>query len=194
MLKNAGFDISAFTGKTRKLFAYSAKDKIRYIISRPMDVPVYVERGACDIGFAGKDVLVELESNVVELLDLKNGKCRVVIATLKDCVEKVKEKYEHFGSVKIATKYPNITKKYFERKGMQVEVIKLHGSIELAPLLGISDEILDITATGRTMTENKLVEMDEVMLSTTRLITNNVSYRLKFKIINNFVERISNVV
>ena len=194
MLKNAGFDTSSFDSKTRKLFIFSKKDNIRYVISRPMDVPVYVEQGACDIGFAGKDVLAELESSIVELLDLKNGKCRVIIATLEGCIESVKEKYEHFGSVKVATKYPNIAKKYFDSKGMQSEIIKLYGSIELAPLLGIADEILDITATGNTLKENNLVEMENVMTSTTRLIANTVSYRLKFDKINEFMEKIQKSV
>jgi len=192
ILEKAGFDMSPFKNLARKLFTFSRKDRIKYVISRPMDVPVYVEQGACDLGFAGKDVLTELESNVVELLDLKNGKCRVIVATLKDCIGKVKEKYEHFGSVKVATKYPNIAKKYFDSKGMQVEIVKLYGSIELAPVLGISDEILDITATGSTLKENNLVEMEEVLISTTRLVANTVSYRLKFNIINEFTEKLKN--
>jgi len=179
ILKEAGLDTTCFSENNRKLFFNSAKDNIEYIISRPMDVPIYVENGACDIGFVGKDVLLELESDVFELLDLKNGTCRIILATKKDCIDKVKSHYEHFGTVRIATKYPNITKKYFEKKGMQVEIIKLYGSVELAPLLGIADEILDITATGKTMKEQDLVEMESVAVSTTRLISNNVSYRVK---------------
>ncbi|OQA21903.1 MAG: ATP phosphoribosyltransferase [Actinobacteria bacterium ADurb.Bin346] len=190
MLKGAGYDTAPLFKQTRKLFAVSASDNFRYIISRPMDVPVYVEQGACDIGFAGKDMLEELESDVVELADLKNGICRVVVAAGKNRVSEVKEKYEHFGSVKIATKYPNIAKKYFDGKGMQVEIIKLYGSIELAPVLGIADEIVDITATGSTLKSNDLVEMETVMHSTTRLIANSVSYRLKFSAINEFLEKI----
>jgi ATP phosphoribosyltransferase len=159
-----------------------------------MDVPVYVEQGACDIGFSGKDVLLELESSIIELLDLKNGNCRMIVATLKDCVNKVKEKYEHFGSIKVATKYPNIAKKHFDKKGMQVEIVKLYGSVELAPLLGIAEEILDITATGSTLKENDLVEMESVFDSTTRLIANTVSYRLKFEKINEFVKRLKSII
>jgi ATP phosphoribosyltransferase len=194
LIKNAGYDISGLQEESRRLFTYSKKDRLRYVIVRPMDVPVYVEHGACDIGFAGKDVLVEMESNVLELMDLKNGYCRIILATLKGCIEKIKSHYEHFGSIKIATKYPNIARKYFDSKGMQVEIIKLYGSVELAPILDIADEIVDITATGMTLKENNLAEMDVIMISTTRLVSNRVSYRLKFEKINDFSTRIGNAV
>ena len=194
ILKKAGYDTDGLLRDDRKLFVYTKKGNMRFVIARPMDVPVYVEHGACDIGLAGKDVLVEKEGNVFELLDLKTGKCRLMLATLKDCIEKVKNNYEHFGSVRVATKYPNITRKYFDDKGMQVEIIKLHGSVELAPILGVADEILDITATGKTLKENDLVEMESIMISTTRLIANIVSYRVKYKLINDFVNRIRKVI
>ncbi len=194
LLKKSGYDISELQEESRKFFTYSKKDRLRYVIVRPMDVPVYVEHGACDIGFAGKDVLVEMDSNVLELMDLKNGYCRIILATLKDCIEKIKSHYEHFGSIKVATKYPNIARKYFDCKGMQVEIIKLYGSVELAPVLGIADEIVDITATGSTLRENNLAEMDNIMISTTRLVSNNVSYRVKFEKINEFITRIGNVI
>jgi len=193
ILKSAGYDVSNLKEDSRKLIIYSKKDLIRYIIARPMDVPVYIEQGTCDIGFAGKDVLEEKESNVLEFLDLKSGICKVIIATLKEGIEKVKNHYEHFGSIKVATKYPNIARKFFDKKGMQVEIIKLYGSVELAPLLGIADEILDITATGRTLVENNLVEMESVMVSTTRLIVNAVSYRLKHEAIDEFIQGIQKV-
>lgn len=191
LLDKAGYDVAGLLKENnRKLILESEKDKLKYIIARPMDVPVYVEYGACDIGFAGKDVLLEKESNVFELLDLKTGKCRIVVATLKDCIKRVKEHYEHFGSIRVATKYPKIAKKYFDEKGMQVEIVKLYGSVELAPILGIADEILDITATGKTLEENNLVEMENIMVSTTRLIVNIVSYRVKYELINVFINNI----
>ncbi|MFO7928658.1 MAG: ATP phosphoribosyltransferase [Candidatus Humimicrobiaceae bacterium] len=193
-IKKAGYDVSNLVREDRKLFVYSQKDDIKYIISRPMDVPVYVEYGACDLGFVGKDVLLEKESNVYELLDLESGKCRLIIATRKDCTQKVRDHYQHFGSIRIATKYPNITKKYFDKKGMQVEIIKLHGSVELGPILGIAEEILDITATGQTLRENDLVEMENVMVSTTRLVANMVSYRTKYDRIDSFVNGISKAI
>ena len=194
ILKKAGYKIEPLMEKNRKLSIYSGEDSMQYIISRPMDVPVYVEHGACDIGFSGKDALMEKESNVYELLDLKSGKCRIILATLKDRMEKVKEQYRHFGSIRVATSYPNIAKKYFDRKGMQVEIIKLHGSVELAPILGIADEILDITSTGKTLEENDLMEMEEVVVSTTRLIANITSYRIKYDLISNFMNKIKNVI
>jgi ATP phosphoribosyltransferase len=194
MLRRAGYDVKSLIEGNRKLSIYSGEDSIQYIISRPMDVPVYVEHGACDIGFSGKDALMEKESNVYELLDLKNGKCRIILATLKDCVEKVKEHYRHFGSIKVATSYPNIARKYFDQKGIQAEIIKLHGSVELAPIMGIADEILDITSTGKTLEENNLVEMEEIAVSTTRLIANITSYRVKYDLICDFINKIKSVI
>ena len=127
-------------------------------------------------------------------MDLKNGRCRLILATLKDGVDKVKQQYQQFGSIRIATSYPNIAKKYFDRKGMQVEIIKLHGSVELAPLLGIADEILDITSTGETLAEHDLVEMENLMVSTTRLIANIASYRIKYKSIKQFMGSIEKII
>ncbi len=194
ILKKAGYDTDPLAGKDRKLFIYSENDSIQYIISRPMDVPVYVEYGTCDIGFAGKDVLVEKESNVYELIDLKCGKCRMILATLKNCIEEVKDHYQNFGSIKIATSYPKIAKKYFERKGIQVEIIKLYGSVELAPVLGIADEILDLTSTGKTLKENDLVEMEEIFISTARVVANITSYRTKYNEISDFIKKIKSVI
>lgn len=194
LLNKAGYDVSCFSKDSRQLFLQSETNGIKYIITRPMDVPVYVESGACDLGFAGKDVLLETESNVFELMDTKDGYCRIIIAVKNGCQENVKNRYEHFGTIKVATKYPNITRKYFEKKGMQVEIIKLYGSVELAPLLGIADEILDITATGKTLTENNLVEMENVAKSTTRLIANEVSYRVKNEIIEKFINNLKKAV
>ena len=194
VIKKAGYDVSGLLKDDRKLFTYSKDGRMRFVIARPMDVPVYVEHGACDIGLAGKDVLAEEERNIFELLDLKTGECRLILATLEDCVEKVKNYYDHFGSVRIATKYPNIARKFFDKKGMQTEIIKLHGSVELAPILGIAEEILDITATGETLKENNLVEMESIMVSTTRLIANIVSYRTKHELIDDFVNRIREVI
>jgi ATP phosphoribosyltransferase len=194
VLEKAGYDVAFLLEDNRKLSIYSGRDSIQYIISRPMDVPVYVEHGACDLGFSGKDALMEKESKVYELLDLKNGKCRIILATLKDNIEKVKKHYSSFGMVKVATSYPNIAKKYFDEKGVQAEIIKLHGSVELAPVLGIADEILEITSTGRTLEENNLAEMEEIAVSTTRIIANVTSYRVKYNSINSFINKIKNVV
>ncbi len=190
LLRKAGYDTGPLENKDRRLVIDSPGDSIKYIISRPMDVPVYVEHGACDIGFAGKDVLAEKESRIYELLDLKNGRCRLVLATMKDETEKVKDHYRHFGSVKVATSYPNIARRYFKAKGIQAEIIKLHGSVELAPILGIAEEILDITSSGKTMDENNLIEMENIMESTTRLIANIASYKIKYSEIDSFIKKI----
>ncbi len=194
VLEKAGYDVSFLLEDNRKLSIYSSRDSIVYIISRPMDVPVYVEHGACDLGFSGKDALMEKESKVYELLDLKNGECRIILATLKNEIENVKKHYSRFGVVKVATSYPNIARKYFDEKGIQAEIIKLHGSVELAPALGIADEILDITSTGRTLEDNNLVEMSEIAVSTTRVIANATSYRVKYDLINNFINKIKSVI
>jgi len=194
ILDEAGYDVIALRKKNRKLVVSSVKDSIKYIISRPMDVPVYVEYGACDIGFCGKDVLEEKESKVYELLDIKNGICRLVVATLSNGIESVKEKYRHLGSIRVATSYPNIARKFFDKKGMQVQIIKLHGSVELAPILGIADEILDITSTGETLKQNNLVEMEDVMTSTTRLIANIAGFKTNYAMINNFIKNIKKAI
>lgn len=190
LLKKAGYNTELLENKDRKLVIHSPVDSIKYIISRPMDIPIYVEHGACDIGFAGKDVLAEKESKIYELLDLQNGRCRLVLATIKNETQKVKNHYQHFGSVKVATSYPNIARKYFNAKGIQAEIIKLHGSVELAPILGIADEILDITSSGKTMEENNLAEMENIMESTTRLIANIASYKIKYNEIDSFIKNI----
>jgi len=194
LLKKAGFDTAPLEKKDRQLVIPSKKDAFKYIISRSMDLPVYVEHGACDIGFVGKDVLSEKENKVYELLDLGNGRCRLVLATIRNEIEKVKTHYHYFGSVKVATSYPNIARKYFNSKGMQVEIIKLHGSVELAPILGIADEILDITTTGKTLKENNLVEMENILESTTRLIANIASYKVKYSEIDSFIKKIKTVL
>jgi ATP phosphoribosyltransferase len=194
LLDGAGYNTGPLRKEDRKLVIKSESGMLQYVICRPMDVPAYVEYGACDIGFCGKDVLVEKESRVYELLDLKVGKCRLVLATMKDEIQKVKEYYQHFGSLKVATSYPNIAEKYFDSKGIQAEIIKLYGSVELAPILGIAEEILDITSTGKTLKENNLVEMDNIMESSTRLIANIAGYKLKYDVIKRFIERIKKAI
>jgi ATP phosphoribosyltransferase len=194
LLDKAGYDTGKLRQEDRKLVIESDSGMFRYVICRPMDVPVYVEYGACDIGFCGKDVLAEKESRVYELSDLKIGKCRLVLATVKDEIQKVKKYYQHFGSLRVATSYPNIAEKYFNSKGIQAEIIKLYGSVELAPVLGMAEEIVDITSTGKTLAENNLVEMDNIMESSTRLVANIAGYKLKYDVIKRFMERIKKAI
>ena len=150
-----------------------------FIVSRPSDVPVFVEYGAADVGIVGKDVLEEQQPNVVELLDLGTGACRMILAAPAAKAEEVREAIGHAEVVRVATKFPNIARRYFEGIGRQAEVIELHGSIELAPLVGLSECIVDLTATGTTLRENDLVILDDISSSTARLIANRGTYRLR---------------
>jgi ATP phosphoribosyltransferase len=150
-----------------------------FIVSRPSDVPVFVEYGAADVGIVGKDVLEEQQPNVVELLDLGTGACRMILAAPAAKAGEVREAIGHAEVVRVATKFSNTARRYFEGMGRQAEVIELHGSIELAPLVGLSECIVDLTATGTTLRENDLVVLDEISTSTARLIANRGAYRLR---------------
>jgi ATP phosphoribosyltransferase len=150
-----------------------------FIVSRPSDVPVFVEYGAADVGIVGKDVLEEQQPNVVELLDLGTGACRMILAAAAAKAGEVREAIGHAEVVRVATKFPNTARRYFEGMGRQAEVIELHGSIELAPLVGLSECIVDLTATGTTLRENALVVLDDISSSTARLIANRGAYRLR---------------
>ena len=152
-----------------------------FIVSRPSDVPVFVEYGAADVGIVGKDVLEEQGPNVVELRDLGTGACRMILAAPASGAEEVRRAIRHAEVVRVATKFPNTARRYFERMGRQAEVIELHGSIELAPLVGLADCIVDLTATGTTLRENDLVVLDEISTSTARLISNRGAYRLRHR-------------
>ena len=174
LLARAGLDTAALASPGRQLIV-STPD-VEFVIAKPTDVPVYVAHGAVDCGIAGKDVLVESGLEVVELVDLHYGACRFVVAGREERVT-MRERYGHLGVLRVATKYPNITQTHFDAAGTQVEIVRLNGNIELAPLIGISDVIVDITATGTTLRENGLHIIDEVMSSTARFVGNPVSVR-----------------
>ena len=176
-LGGAGLPAGVVRQNGRRL-VYTAGDT-KFIISRPSDVPVFVEYGAADVGIVGKDVLEEHRFNVVELKDLGTGKCRMILAAPEAGAEDVRRAIRHAEVVRVATKFPDTARRYFERMGRQAEVIELHGSIELAPLVGLADCIVDLTATGTTLRENHLVELDEISTSTARLISNRGAYRLR---------------
>jgi ATP phosphoribosyltransferase len=161
----------------RRLF-YRAEGA-EFIVSRPSDVPVFVEHGAADVGVVGKDVLEEQRPNVMELRDLGSGACRMILAAPLAGAEEVRRAISHAEVVRVATKFPNTARRYFESLGRQAEIIELHGSVELAPLVGLSECIVDLTATGNTLRENDLVVLDEISRSTARLIANRGSYRLR---------------
>jgi ATP phosphoribosyltransferase len=158
---------------------------------RPSDVPTYVEAGAADVGITGKDVLTEQdERQVVELLDLGYGPCRMILATIDAEQDPAAEALRRLGVMRVATKYPRFAAAYFERTGRQAEIVEVKGSVELAPLTGLVHGIVDLTATGTTLRENGLVIREEIAASTARLIANPVAYRVKAREIDAVVERL----
>lgn len=187
LLRQAGFQLPPEFEDSRKLIIDVEKERFRFILAKPMDVPTYVEHGVADLGIAGKDVMLEEERDVYELLDLKISQCYLAVAGLPNT--KMND-----VAPKVATKYPNVAARYFREQGEQVEIIKLNGSIELAPLIGLSDRIVDIVSTGRTLVENGLVEYERIIDITSRLIVNPVSYRMKDERVNELVERLEEVI
>ncbi len=160
------------------------------ITMRPSDVPTYVEAGAADLGITGKDVLMEQsERDVYELLDLGYGRCRMVLATVAG-EDPAAEALRRLGVMRIATKYPRVAAKFFEDTGRQVEIVEVKGSVELAPLTGLGEGIVDLTATGTTLEQNGLVVREEIAVSTARLIANPVAHKLKAQAIDDVLERI----
>jgi ATP phosphoribosyltransferase len=176
-LGGAGLPVEVLLENGRRLFYRT--EGVEFIVSRPSDVPVFVEHGAADVGIVGKDVLEEQRPNVIELRDLGSGACRMILAAPREGAEEVRKSIEHAEVVRVATKFPNTARRYFESLGRQAEIIELHGSVELAPLVGLSECIVDLTATGNTLRENDLVVLDEISRSTARLIANRGSYRLR---------------
>ncbi len=176
-LEGAGLPVEVLREDGRRLF-YEAEGT-EFIVCRPWDVPVYVEYGAADIGIVGKDVLEEGEPNVVELMDLGTGLVRMILAAPAARAEAVRQAIGHAEVVRVATKFPRTARRYFEGMGRQAEVIALHGSIELAPLVGLAECIVDLTETGTTLRENNLIVLDEISTSTARLIANRGAYRLR---------------
>jgi ATP phosphoribosyltransferase len=160
---------------SRKLFAFDESQRIQLLFIRPWDVPVYVEHGAADLGVVGKDVLLEKDDQVLELLDLKFGGCSLILAGPSQ--NRSLKLHQH---IRVATKYPKCCTNYFQSKGIQAQILKMYGAIELAPLTGLSDIICDLTASGQTLKENHLKIMDTVFTSTARLIANNVSMRFHY--------------
>ncbi|NEW03704.1 ATP phosphoribosyltransferase [Bacillus megaterium] len=187
LLRQADFQLPPEFDDSRKLIVDIPEENMRFILAKPMDVTTYVEYGVADLGIAGKDVMLEEERDVYELLDLNISKCHLAVAGLPNA-----KKSEI--AQKVATKYPNVASTYFREQGEQVEIIKLNGSIELAPLIGLADRIVDIVSTGQTLKENGLVELEHIEDITSRLIVNPVSYRLKDERIDDLVNRLAQVV
>lgn len=178
MLKNSGYPCPAIEDPGRKLIFENPEKMVRYFWVKPSDVAIYVERGAADLGIVGKDILLEYEPEVYELLDLKMGKCRMAVAGKKDFREPVGQ------TLKVATKFPNITRNFYAGKCRDIDIIHLNGSIELAPILGLSHVIVDIVETGTTLRENNLAVHEEIVPISARLIANVASYQFKDAQIN----------
>ena len=186
LLDRVGFDTHEVRENDRKLLFEDAG----IVTMRPSDVPTYVEAGAADIGITGKDVLAEQsEREVYELLDLGFGECRMVVATVGG-PDPTAEALRRLGVVRVATKYPKITRRYMERTGRQAEVVEVKGSVELAPLTGLAEAIVDLTATGTTLRENGLVEREQIFTATARLIANPVAHKLKAAAIDELLGRL----
>ena len=175
ILDEAGFDTTALRDPGRQLIVRA--EGVEYIIGKPTDIPVYVAYGAADCGIGGKDVLVEQGLAVVELVDLGFGGCRFVVAEPENAGAEISERARHLGVIRVATKYPNIAQAHFDARGIAVEIVKLNGNIELAPLIGIADVVVDITATGTTLRENALRIVEDVLPSTARFVGNPASVR-----------------
>jgi ATP phosphoribosyltransferase len=174
IFEKAGYDCSEITENSRKLIFENSGKKIRFFWVKPSDVSIYVERGAADLGVAGKDIILEYSPDVYELLDLGIGKCRMAVAAKKDYREDPEK------TLRVATKFVKITRDYYSSIGRDIDVIKLNGSIELAPILDLSDVIVDIVETGTTLKENDLEVVSEILPISARLISNKVSYKFKF--------------
>jgi ATP phosphoribosyltransferase len=188
LLEGIGINCEEMKGDSRKLLFDLPEKKMRFMVVRASDVPTYVEYGAADIGVVGKDVLMEQGKNLYEPLDLKIGYCRMVVAE-PEAVSK-NDNPSEWTHVRIATKFPNITEAHFKKKGVQVELIKLYGSIELAPLVGLSERIVDLVSSGETMRQNGLVEVEDIMEVTSRLIVNRASLKTRFERINDLINRL----
>ena len=185
MFAKIGYTAEDLSEKSRKLIISNDDKKIRFIISKTADVPTYVEYGATDIGVIGKDVLLESGKDVYELLDLGFGRCHLMMAVHKN---QKRGKLMDYNHTRVATKFPHIAEGFFNSKGMQMEYIKLNGSIELGPIVGLSESIVDIVETGTTLRENNLEEIAYIMDATARLICNRVSFKLKFDRIHQMTE------
>lgn len=183
VLQRAGFDTTGFAVDDRRLVLEGGP--VRYLLCRGSDVPTFVEYGAADVGVAGKDVLWETGHNVAELLDLRLGRCEMKVAVPgASGIKRVQDLNVHS---RVATKYPRIASRYFNEQGIQVDVISLHGNIELAPLVGLAEAVVDLTETGRTLRDNDLRPIATIGISTARLIANPVRYKLRLKQIEVFV-------
>lgn len=188
MFEQAGYECPAIKEPNRKLIFENTEKQIRYFWVKPSDVSIYVARGAADIGVAGKDILLEYEPDIYELLDLHIGKCRMAVAAPKDFHDSGER------TLKVATKFTNIARRYYAGKGREIDIIKLNGSIEIAPILGLSDVIVDIVETGATLKENDLEVFETIVPISARLIANKSGFKFKTAEIEAITEKIGALV
>ena len=185
MFEKAGFECPSIKENNRKLIFENKEVGVRYFWVKPSDVAIYVERGAADIGVAGKDILLEYTPDVYELLDLNIGKCRMAVAGKKDF------RYDMTRTLRVATKFKNIASAHYLSKGMDIDIIHLNGSIEIAPILDLSDVIVDIVETGTTLKENDLEVIEEIVPISARFIANKTSYKFKSDAIDKIVKQMA---
>lgn len=188
ILEEAGYPCPAILEENRKLVFENETAGVRYFWVKPSDVAIYVERAAADVGIAGKDILLEYQPEIYELLDLGVGKCRMCVAGKKDFRDR------RDRTLRVATKFPKIAKGYYSAQSRDIDIIKLHGSIELAPLLGLSDVIVDIVETGKTLLENDLEVKQTIVPISARLIANKVSYKFKYEEITRLCGRMDECI
>ncbi|MGG0277102.1 ATP phosphoribosyltransferase [Bacillus rhizoplanae] len=188
LFERIGIDCSELKDKGRKLVFQSNNSQISFILVKAVDVVTYVEHGIADIGVVGKDILLEYENDVYEMIDLGVGRCKFCVASVSSYSP------NGYNKKRIATKYPNITSAYFRKKGEDVEIIKIEGSVEIAPLLGLTDAIVDIVETGQTLKENGLVVFEEICDISARLIVNKASLKMKKDEIFNIINKVESVL
>ncbi len=187
LLIKAGYAVNNILKDSRKLIFEYPKLNLKFLIIRPTDIPSYVEYGAADCGIVGKDTLIEEKHDLYEPLDLRIGKCKLVVAALKGF------DFSSNKSLRVATKYPKTSYEHFTKLGVGAEIIKLYGSVELAPLVGLSDVIVDLSASGETLRKNNLVEFETITDITARLVVNRVSMKVKSKEIKELIKRLKKV-
>ena len=185
LFKRVGLAPKDISAESRRLVFEHKASGTTIMIVRPSDVPTYVEYGAVDVGVFGADVLMEQATDVYEPLDLGFGACRLAVAAPESAVER---NGRHGIKLRVATKYPNMTERFFTQKGIPIEIIKLYGSVELAPLVGLADRIVDLVSSGKTLRAHNLVVTDVIAESTARLIVNRASLKLKHKRVNGLIE------
>ncbi|HET7290165.1 MAG TPA: ATP phosphoribosyltransferase [Thermodesulfobacteriota bacterium] len=187
LLKRAGYPVDNILKDSRKLIFEYPSLKLKILIIRPTDIPPYVEYGAADCGIVGVDTLMEEKHDLYEPLDLAIGKCKLVVAAPKGF------EYASTGSLRIATKYPRIAHEHFSGKGVGADIVKLYGSVELAPIVGLSDVIVDLTATGETLKKNNLIEFETIAEISARLVVNRVSMKVKSEELKALIRKLKEV-